>query len=259
MLGGHLECIRLLGRRTGELHCALASDADDPAFAPERYTTLYQRSLYQSLRNLAARVLEALRAALSRLDPALRGDADQLLRAEGHLGDALRGILAERIDAARIRCHGDYHLGQVLRSGGDFAITDFEGEPARSLGERRLKRSPLCDVAGMLRSFDYAARGSLVGFARDGVIRPEDVGRLAPWSLVWRNWASSSFLRSYLREVEPARLVPADPGQLRRLLHLLLLEKAVYELGYELDSRPDWVSIPLRGVLELLGEAGPPA
>jgi maltose alpha-D-glucosyltransferase/alpha-amylase len=252
--GGHLEMIRVLAQRTGELHLALASDAETPEFAPERMSTLYQRSLYQSMRNLTARVLESLRATR----PALAGEggelADRLLAGEAALLERFRGILGARIDSVRIRCHGDYHLGQVLFTGNDFVILDFEGEPARSLGERRLKRSPLGDVAGMLRSFDYAAQGSLIDLTREGSIRTEDAPRLEPWARLWRQWMGSVFLRSYLRTVEGSELVPRMPTQLAGLLDVLMLEKAVYELGYELNSRPDWAVIPLRSILELLGE-----
>ncbi len=252
MLGGFLETMRLLGRRTGELHIALASDREDPAFAPERFSTLYQRSLYQSMRNLSARALDTLRATRDRLPATVADDAQRLITGEDQLRERFRGILGERIDALRIRCHGDFHLGQVLFTGSDFVIIDFEGEPARPLGERRLVRSPLADVAGMLRSFDYAARGSLLDFSREGTIRVEDVPVLEPWSELWRIWVSSSFLRAYLRAVEGTNLVPSDPGQLETLLEVLLLEKAVYELGYELNNRPSWVPIPLRSILALI-------
>ncbi len=257
MLGSLLETTRLLGRRTGELHIALASDREDPEFAPERFSTLYQRSLYQSMRNLSARALDTLRGARDDLPVEAAEDARRLIEAETRLGERFRGVLGERIDALRIRCHGDFHLGQVLFTGSDFVILDFEGEPARPLGERRLKRSPLADVAGMLRSFDYAARGSLIDFAREGTIRVEDVPVLEPWSELWRTWVSSSFLRSYLRAVEGTNLVPADPRQLETLLEVLLLEKAVYELGYELNNRPSWVTIPLRSILSLIEPARP--
>jgi maltose alpha-D-glucosyltransferase/alpha-amylase len=257
MLGSFLETMRLLGRRTGELHLALASDREDPEFAPERFSTLYQRSLYQSMRNLSARVLDTLRAVRDTLPAEAAEDASRLIDGQDHLGERFRGVLGERIDALRIRCHGDFHLGQVLFTGSDFVIIDFEGEPARPLGERRLKRSPLADVAGMLRSFDYAARGSLLDFAREGTIRAEDVSALEPWSAVWRSWVSSSFLRAYLRAVEGTGLVPTDRRQLETLLDVLLLEKAIYELGYELNNRPSWVTVPLRSILTLIEPAGP--
>ncbi len=253
LLGGHIERIRLLGQRTAELHVALASDTEDPGFAPERFTPHYQRSLYQSMRNLAGRTLEALRTAIATLPADVAGDAARLLASADRLGACFRTLLGTRIDAMRIRTHGDYHLGQVLYTGSDFTIIDFEGEPARSLEERRIKRSPLRDVAGMLRSFDYAARGSLRSFTRTGVIRSEDAPRLVPWSILWRDWMGSAFLRSYLRAVEPAGLVPQEREPLERLLRVLLLEKATYELRYELDHRPEWTSIPLGGLLDLIG------
>jgi maltose alpha-D-glucosyltransferase/alpha-amylase len=251
-LGGFLEMIRVLGHRTAELHLALASDAESADFAPEPFTTLYQRSTYQSMRNLTARVVETLRLARPGLPEDTAALADRLLARQDALGERFRALLGGRIDAARIRVHGDYHLGQVLFTGSDFVIIDFEGEPARSLGERRLKRSPLRDVAGMLRSFDYAAQGSLLRFTAEGTVRPEDAPRLAPWALLWRQWVASAFLRAYLHAMEPAGLVPRSRAQLETLLDVLLLEKAIYELGYELNSRPDWAAIPLRSILELL-------
>jgi maltose alpha-D-glucosyltransferase/alpha-amylase len=257
MLGSFLETMRLLGRRTGEMHLALASDREDPEFAPERFSTLHQRSLYQSMRNLSARTLDTLRANLASLSPDSVGDAQRLIAAEDQLGERFRSVLGERIDALRIRCHGDLHLGQVLFTGSDFVIIDFEGEPARPLGERRLKRSPLADVAGMLRSFDYAARGFLMDFAREGTVRAEDVPALEPWSAMWTSWVSSAYLRAYLRAVEGTNLVPGDRRQLETLLAVLLLEKAVYELGYELNNRPSWVTIPLRSILALIEPAEP--
>jgi maltose alpha-D-glucosyltransferase/alpha-amylase len=148
--------------------------------------------------------------------------------------------------------HGDYHLGQVLYTGRDFVIIDFEGEPSRSIGARRIKRTPLRDVAGMLRSFDYAAHTSLLGRHRGGPVRPEDVATLAPWARYWTQWVSAAFLRAYLATLGPGALLPRDPRDLRVLLDAHLLEKALYELGYELNNRPDWVGIPLSGILELM-------
>jgi len=168
-------------------------------------------------------------------------------------------ILGRTVPAMRIRCHGDYHLGQVLYTGKDFVIVDFEGEPARTLNERRLKRSPLVDVAGMLRSFDYAVHTVLFGAAGAEVIRPEDVPVLTPWARFWQQWASSAFLRAYLQQVADAPLVPRAREELARLLDVLLLEKNTYELGYELNNRPHWVRIPLAGILRTLATRGPAA
>jgi maltose alpha-D-glucosyltransferase/alpha-amylase len=155
------------------------------------------------------------------------------------------------LTAACIRVHGDYHLGQVLWSEGDYYLLDFEGEPARPIEERRHKQSPLKDVAGMLRSYSYAAYAAL--FARAANQRL-DFERLEPWARVWQIWVSASFLRGYLETAGPAPFLPLDPVQRRLLLDLFLLDKAFYELNYELNNRPEWVRIPLRGILELLPE-----
>ena len=164
--------------------------------------------------------------------------------------------LLERPPAGRlIRCHGDYHLGQVLFTGRDFLIIDFEGEPARPLAERRRKRSPLADVAGMLRSFHYAVEYVLAGRGDGNRLRPEDRVALVPWARFWCGWVSSSFLRSYLEGIAPARILPESDEELAFQIDLFLLEKALYELGYELNNRPDWVGVPLRGLLDVLASS----
>ena len=254
VIGGYLEKARLLGQRTAELHRALASAPDDPAFAPEPFGTLYQRALYQSVRTLTARTLHALRDRIDTLPEDARADARTLLAHEAIVLRAFQRITGRKLGAIRIRVHGDYHLGQVLHTGRDFVIIDFEGEPARTLGERRLKRSPLKDVTGMVRSFDYAIHHVLRTRAGSGALRPEDVPALQPWGRFWRTWVGSAFLRAYLRSAEG--LVPAARADLELLFHFLLLEKSVYELHYELDNRPTWVHMPLRGVLDLVANEG---
>jgi maltose alpha-D-glucosyltransferase/alpha-amylase len=149
----------------------------------------------------------------------------------------------------KIRIHGDYHLGQVLYTGKDFYVIDFEGEPARELTERRLKRSPLRDVAGMVRSFHYAAYMALL---KEASLRSEDVPILEPWTALWYRYVSGVFVKSYLATVGKAPFIPAERKELEIMLKAFLLEKAVYELGYELNNRPEWVSIPLRGLKDLL-------
>jgi maltose alpha-D-glucosyltransferase/alpha-amylase len=178
-----------------------------------------------------------------------RADAERLLGLKNDILSRFRFIVDHKITGMRIRCHGDYHLGQVLFTGKDFVITDFEGEPAQPIGDRRNKRSPLRDVAGMLRSFDYAALSAL----RSGDFRPEDVPRLAPASDAWRFWVSALYLQSYLEASRSGGFLPASKDELKNLLDLYLLQKAVYELNYELNNRPDWVGLPLRGVLDILG------
>ena len=164
-------------------------------------------------------------------------------------------VLDQKITAKRIRCHGDFHLGQVLYTGKDFFIIDFEGEPSRSLSERRLKRFPLRDVAGMLRSFQYAVNMALRNQVASGLLSEDvtDQGEgLLAWGQFWERWVSASFLSSYLEAAAESAFLPKNKQELRILLDAYLLEKAIYELGYELNSRPDWVGIPLRGILQLM-------
>jgi maltose alpha-D-glucosyltransferase/alpha-amylase len=252
MIGAYLETARLLGLRTAELHQALASNSDDPQFAPEPFTTLYQRSLYQSMRNLTTQAFRLLRDRFAQLPDAVLADAESLLGMEQKVLDSFHVLLERRLSGKRIRCHGDYHLGQVLYTGKDFVIIDFEGEPARPLSQRRLRQSPLRDVAGMLRSFDYAVLTVLTESPREGILRPEDVRVLTPWADFWRAWVESAFLRAYLQHVQSAHIVPVDRAELDALLSVLLLEKAIYEVVYELNHRPSWIGIPVHGVRELV-------
>jgi maltose alpha-D-glucosyltransferase/alpha-amylase len=253
-IGGYRETARLLGRRTGELHAALATAGDDAAFAPEAYTPFSRRSQYQSLRNLVVRVYDLLRAARERAEPALHELADDVLSRRADVLARFGTLLGDRrLKSRRIRVHGDYHLGQVLYTGNDFVIIDFEGEPARALGERRLKRSPLVDVAGMLRSFDYAVESVLAGKIEGSMLRREDVPFLRPWADLWLGWVSAAFLQGYLDAAIGGGVLPDDRDEIESLLGLHVLEKALYEVGYEINNRPDWVSIPLRGIKTVLG------
>ncbi|MEA3210299.1 MAG: maltose alpha-D-glucosyltransferase / alpha-amylase [Chthoniobacter sp.] len=247
LIGGvYPERARQLGQRTGELHRALASGVERPEFAPEPFSTLYQRSLYQALRGAAGKVLRQLRRQLSRLPEAVQKEAALLVESQPRLLDGYSRLLDHKIAAVKIRVHGDFHLGQVLNTGKDFVIMDFEGEPRRTIGERLLKRSPLVDVAGMLRSFDYAGAVALRLEAE------ADIPRLEPWARAWVNAACGSFLAGYFGVAGDASFLPADRADMRLLLEAFLLEKAVYEVGYELSYRPDFLSIPLRAVLRLV-------
>jgi len=249
-IGPYLLSAQLLGQRTAELHVALASAPDDADFAPESFSHNYQNSLYHAMRSFTTQTLQMLRDSLPRLRDELRQDAQQVLDLEQKIISRYRLLRNRKIAASRIRCHGDYHLGQVLYTGKDFVIIDFEGEPARSLSERRIKKSPLMDVAGMIRSFHYAAHSALLHEA-SLALKPDDVPALEHWAQFWYTWVSSSFLMSYLETVGPARLLPQDTEQMRVLLDAYILEKAVYEIGYELNNRPDWLKVPLRGILHL--------
>jgi maltose alpha-D-glucosyltransferase/alpha-amylase len=250
----YIRSAEVLGRRTAELHATLASADGDPAFAPEPYTRLYQRSLYQTLRNTARRNLRLLRRAMGRLEPHDRELAERVLRSEPDLFQRFSAVVDRPLTGSRIRYHGDFHLGQVLYTGKDFVIIDFEGEPGRSLADRRIKRSPLRDVAGMLRSFDYATHAGLRDQVERGLVeRDSDAYReLVRWGRTWCSWAAATFLGSYLATAGAARFLPEDEEELRMLLELFALEKALYEVGYEVSSRPDWVQIPLAGIVHLL-------
>jgi len=249
MVGAYLESAQLLGRRTAELHMALASSVENPAFRPEAFSKLYQRSLYQSMRNMTRQVFQLLRRELKKLPEPVRLEAVQVIAAEADILRCFRSVIDRKISALRIRCHGDYHLGQVLYTGKDFMIIDFEGEPAHPLSERRLKRLPLRDVAGMVRSFHYAAHTALMTQKAEGPAREKDFPDLELAVRFWYFWVSVAFLRTYLDNVADSPILPREPDELRILLDTYLLEKAIYELGYEINNRPDWVRIPLRGIL----------
>jgi len=177
-----------------------------------------------------------------------RDEARQVLELEPQIARALRAFLTRRLTTTRIRVHGDYHLGQVLYTGHDFVIIDFEGEPSRTVFERRLKRLALRDVAGMMRSFHYVSQAAL----RPDQMAPEVLPRMHPWARFWVDCVSTAFLRSYLSTAGTASFVPQTPAELELQLTTMLLEKALYELRYELNSRPDWVRIPLRGIRDLI-------
>jgi maltose alpha-D-glucosyltransferase/alpha-amylase len=252
-LGHYLESARLLGQRTGELHLALSTVTGRPAFDPEPFSKLYQRSLYQSMRTLTGQVFQTLRQRLSGLPEEIREEVRPVLDEEPAILRRFQSLNDLKLTALRIRCHGDYHLGQVLYTGKDFCIIDFEGEPARPLTERRIKRSPLRDVAGMLRSFSYAAHSAFSSQRKSGLIRPEDHEFLEKAAQLWRLWVSSAFLKSYLEVASGGQFLPRSRKELQSLLDTYLLEKAVYELGYEMNNRPEWIGIPLQGIRQILG------
>jgi maltose alpha-D-glucosyltransferase/alpha-amylase len=243
----YLATADVLGRRTGELHVQL-SETRDPAFAPEAYSQRDLAQTAEAMRKHADTQLERLESRLSSLDTRARELARAVLENRPELRERFVDVARVRRPGARIRCHGDYHLGQVLVTEGDIVILDFEGEPARPIAERRAKCSPLRDVAGMLRSFSYAA---LTALNAATLTRPEDVERLAPWATLWETWVSAVFLRSYLAATADAAILPPATDQLDILLQAFVVNKALYELGYELNNRPDWVHVPLAGLLRL--------
>ena len=249
-MGGYLQTATKLGQRTGELHASLAADDHNPAFAPEPFVT-------RDLAMVAARVADESRPTFEMLERLLgslpedaRAGAGTVLAQRRELMGRMLSLSGGRDMGRKIRVHGDYHLGQVLWAEDDFYVLDFEGEPDRPLDERRAKQSPLKDVAGMVRSYGYAASAGLRSFA---LAHPMDRERLEGWATLWHTWASASFLHGYLDAVSPAAVLPPDRAAIDMVLGVFILEKALYELRYELNHRPDWVSIPLSGILELLG------
>ena len=191
-----------------------------------------------------------LRKNLAKLAPEVLPDAEAVLALETEILNHTGRFLEKKFAAMQIRIHGDYHLGQVLFTGKDFVIIDFEGEPSRTLSERRIKRSPLRDVAGMLHSFHYAAYAVL--YQRD-YVRIEDLPFLEPWAEAWHRSVGGSFLSSYLDVAAEAGFIPDSREDVEAMLSVFLLDKAIYVLGYELNNRPAWVVIPLRQIRSLLG------
>jgi maltose alpha-D-glucosyltransferase / alpha-amylase len=252
LVGTYLDSARLLGERTAALHLALASNPDDAAFAPEPFTPHYVRGLFQSMRNQAKENFGLLREQLKTLPPDVAPLARRVLELEPAIIGRFRVLYERSIIARRIRCHGDFHLGQVLYTGKDFIIIDFEGEPALPLSERRIKRSPLRDVAGMVRSFDYAAWAGLDEHVKRGSLETEHRPKFEPWLRLWRQAASSVYLRAYFKTMGQTEVLPRADEELFAMLPAFLLNKAAYELGYELNNRPAWIKIPLEGILQLM-------
>jgi len=251
LIGGVFpERARQLGERTAHLHFALAAEETDANFTPEPFTTLYLRSVYQSMRGSLRRTMTLLQQRIPHLDGTFRNLLLEVIASEPNILARMSTLLHRRITCSKIRTHGDFHLGQVLNTGKDFVIIDFEGEPAKSLSERKLKRCALRDVAGMLRSFHYAAHTALS--MRQQTVRTEDVPLLEPWADHWANWIGSAYLQTYLKTAGGAIFIPDKREDTEALLDAFLLEKAVYEIGYELNNRPKWISIPLRGIQQVL-------
>jgi maltose alpha-D-glucosyltransferase/alpha-amylase len=252
LIGTYLEAARIMGQRTGQLHVALASDPDDKVFAPEPFTPFYQRSLFQSMRNLTVHTLLSLRRSLNRVPEALRPEAEKVIALESAIVKQFKAVHERGIACKRIRCHGNLHLGEILYTGKDFVFIDFEGESARPLGERRIKRSPLNDVAAILRSFEFTTYAALFKQLDLGTLHEERLPQLEPWTGFWYRWVSSVYLNAYHEVVGKTDLLPTSREELKVLFDVHLLEKAVYEIGYELRHRPSWLKIPFRAIIKLV-------
>ncbi|HEU4841740.1 MAG TPA: hypothetical protein VFT09_09865, partial [Ilumatobacteraceae bacterium] len=254
-----LEAVtQLLGKRTAQMHLNLAGGA--PAFEPERFSLLFQRSILQSLRQSLRDTQRGVRRARSTIPADAQAMAVQLLEHGDRLLERFDELRTRKLDAARTRVHGDLHLGQALWTGRDVVFIDFEGEPGRSIGERSIKRSPLADVAGLMRSFDYAGRVALATSAERGRTGVADAEQLERWRrtattrMQERFWAT---YRATLRDGTTAAgpgdgLIPADDADARLLLDAHVVLKALYEVRYELANRPAWVSWPLGAIAAMI-------
>ncbi len=243
---GFYERMVRLGQRTAEMHLALTSDKSNPAFTPEYFTANYQRSLYSSLRKLVRDRFTLLEKSLSKLTPEVQEYAKKVLALEDNILECFGEVYQIKIKASKVRVHGDFHLGQVLFTGKDFVIIDFEGEPGFSFSERRLKKSPLKDVAGMMRSIHYAAFGKIL---LNENYRDRDLELLEAWAEQWQHYVSRFYLGAYMERMGMNTDLTQEDDV---LIRTFLLEKAIYELGYELNGRPDWTIIPLRGIFYII-------
>jgi trehalose synthase-fused probable maltokinase len=246
-MGAYRITVDMLGRRTADLHRTMAG-IDQEGFGVHAFAREDLEKLVRDLKSHAARALDIARARHDTLRPEAVLRLDRLIDLSSRIDTTIESVLSAEEAGRRIRTHSDFHLGQVLEVDGDFFFIDFEGEPARPIAERRVPQSPLRDVAGMLRSFSYAARAGLRTFLETN---PDAGAALEPWIAGWESQAATIYVNGYLKVIGDTGLLPA-PANREPLLRALLIDKAFYELSYELNNRPDWVDIPLEGLLKLL-------
>ncbi len=249
-----MDLVGVLGQRTAEMHMALASaPASNADLAPEAHTSFSRQALAHNLRSRVRETLSLLRAAAPSLPEPAKSLAAQVLAEEATIKRRLAAGARRPFAGRRIRCHGDYHLAQFLINGRDIVVIDFEGEPGRTLGERRAKRSPLYDVASMIRSFHYARANGLTALV-EAERKPANVplSQLEGWSRVWRTWSERRFLRTYEATIVGSGILSDTAEEMSVMLGVLVMEKALYEVAYEIDTRPTWAHLPLEGILECL-------
>jgi trehalose synthase-fused probable maltokinase len=249
-MGSYRAAIELLGKRTADLHRTMAG-LEQEGFGVHPYPREDLEKLVRDLKGHAARALDIARDRRSTLSEAAIHKLDRLLQRRASIDDAIERVLSAEDVGKRIRTHSDFHLGQVLEVESDVFFIDFEGEPARPIAERRVPQSPLRDVAGMIRSLGYAAHAALKTYLETC---PDCGDTLAPWITGWEVHAAAIYLNAYLKAIADTGLLPMGTSR-DLLLRALLLDKAFYELAYELNNRPDWADIPLEGLLRLLEPA----
>ncbi|NJM97698.1 MAG: maltose alpha-D-glucosyltransferase [Phormidesmis sp. RL_2_1] len=258
LMGTYLPNMKLLGQRTAEFHIALCADPTDSAFAPEPFSTFYQRSIYQYNRNQTGQVFRRIKDDLNSPSGHLNADLQPLARTLLSYQDIylerFHQILDCEITAMRTRYHGDYHLGQVLYTGKDFVLIDFEGEDNRTVSERRIKRSPLQDVAYMLQSIHYAVINGFQNEVDSGLIRLEQSDHIQQWAQFWEQWVSAAFLSAYLDTARAANFLPKTQQELQILLDNYLLSKAIHDVGYKLAHRSPEIDVPMRRLLQFVDE-----
>jgi maltose alpha-D-glucosyltransferase/alpha-amylase len=253
-VGISFESARLLGKRSAELHLALASGTDGSEFSPTPMTRQYLRSVFQSMRSRAVQNLRLLRKRAKTLPEDLAPVVQRVGELEPIILQRYRPLVDETFEAARIHTHGDFHLGQVLWTGRDFVFLDFEGEPSMPVSERRIKRSPLRDVARMLRSFHHAAYAGFHQQVERGAITREQLPRFEPWVRHWNRVVSRAYIQAYCQEVSHTGILPREENKRRALLLAYLLNQVIVELGDDLRMRSENVRAPLQAIIHLTDE-----
>jgi maltose alpha-D-glucosyltransferase / alpha-amylase len=249
-LGWYVDAVLRLGRRTADLHLALASANGVEDFEPEPLAREDLSATVAGIRTLATQTGQLLTTQLATLAPPTQEMASVVVTLlPDVVNDLDRSLGTLPVGLVKTRIHGDYHLGQVLWDSGDFYIIDFEGEPGRALPERRVQQSPLKDVAGMVRSFSYASQAALSAWRAH---HPDDGTKLVPWARFWESNVSRIFVEGYRAAAGSAVFVPESLDGFTALCRIYLIEKALYELRYELNNRPEWLSIPVAGILRIL-------
>jgi maltose alpha-D-glucosyltransferase/alpha-amylase len=243
------EQARLIGMRTADLHKALASGTYDASFAPEDFSLHYQRSLFASMQSLVRETFQKLQKDMPDIRQEIKDELQSVLNNRDAVLALMKRIYNKKLDAVKMRIHGNYHLGQVLLTGKDVAITDFGGDAFKTYSERRLKKSPLRDVATMLRSFYYVA---YEGIFQNSQVPEEETGRLVPYARLWAHYVGGFFMEAYLEGVQDTLFIPEEKEDLRMMLQIFLLEKALSDLNYEKQHRPEWIVVPLRMVLSII-------
>lgn len=239
----------LIGKRTAELHMALASTRNSKDFAPEEFSLHYQRSLFSSMQSLVRETYENKGRAFNNLPEHWQAELNELFSHQQEVLTVLKRIYEKKLNVVKIRVHGNYHLGQVLLTGKDVAITDFGGDPAKSFSDRRLRRSALRDVASMMRSIRYAA---YEGFVKSTNFQQDELNDMLPFAALWVHYITGFFMKAYLDTAGNSSFIPADKADLMMMLDTYLLEKSVIDLNYELNNRPEMLLVPLRSIRAII-------